>query len=194
MDSSVTEVYDIVAKLDKFILTNSTSTKIGIRVYRTYQTLLKKRSFMKVAALVNTTKMKYLKHSMSTSKLALKEKEYYESHLHTIVNVLVDSLLAFVSVNETDAQDPEKFFSDRWQSLHEYWINSNKNCSLDIPWIVSSFETSSSRHPENFKLVYKMFVLCCVVRWELLRLPRQNFSHLPQFTSLYSQINNIKLM
>jgi hypothetical protein len=186
----VTEVYDIVGKLDHYILINSTSSKIGIRVHRAYQLLLTKRCFMKVSIAVQSAKLKYLKKSVCTSKFAVLENEYYENHVHTMINVFMDVLTAFVGENQTEEKDPTKFINDRWQSLYEYWINSNRNTSLDTQWILTNVGTSN-KHPENFKMIYKMFVLCCVIRWETLRVPKQNFSHLPQFSTLYAQILSI---
>ncbi len=41
MDASSSEVYDIVRKLDDFILVQPTSNKICTKVYLTYKKLLK---------------------------------------------------------------------------------------------------------------------------------------------------------
>lgn len=166
------------------------SSKIGIQVYKTYQILLSKRCFMKMSIAVHSAKLKYLKNAVSDSKLASLEIAYYENQIHTMINVFVDVLLAFVGENDTEGNDPTRFINEQWQSLNEYWINSNKNTSLDTQWIMSIIDPSAKK-PENFKMIYKMFILCCAIRWEILHVPKKNYSKLPYFSSLYTNIINI---
>lgn len=177
-------MYEIVGRLDSFILLDQTSNKICTRVYQSYKKLLNKRNFSVVATKAAANKLVYLKNSLASSKLANDERDYYYLHVHTMINVLMDALTLFVA--ESESTKPLKYINDNWPSLNEYWSNANRNTSLDDEWILSTIE--SSKQPRNFKLVYKMFVLCCVIRSQVLGQPcPPPYSHLPQFSSLYSR-------
>ncbi len=189
MDSSTTEVYDIIGRLDNFILGDATNTKISLQVYITYKTLLKKRSFMKEAAVVNATKLKCLNKAVSSSKLPEEETVYYNEFFNTIVNAFMDVTISFVTRNQHEAKTPLKYINEQWHSIYEYWMNSNKNTALDEDWVISTIKQPSSKQPNNIKLIFKMFVLRCVIEFSVLSLPRKLYPSVPMFSSLFDSIN-----
>lgn len=181
-------MYDIVGKLDGFILVDATSDKICTRVYRVYKQLLNKRNFSVVAARVGGQKLIYFKRSLASNKMAHEERDYYYQHVHTMINVFMDALHSFVKEYESSSTKPSKYVNDNWPSLNEYWHNANRNTSLDDQWILATIDLASSKQPRNFKLVYKMFVLCCAIRREVFgQACPASYSQLPQFSSLYSR-------
>lgn len=168
---------------------NDETKNMCFQVYTTYNNkLLKINEFAKVSAKVNSSKHKYLKKSVTNKQTALEEENYYSEHINTIINVLMDVLVVFISEYEPENVNPLKVINEKWQNLNDYWINSNRNTALDSQWVISNLELPVAKQPGNFKTVYKAFVLICVIRAEVLLYPNQNFSNLPRFTSLYMQI------
>ncbi len=152
------------------------------------QTLLKNRNFSLVASRVAANKLIYFKKSLASSKLANDERDYYYQYVHTMINVFMDALTLFIDESAETTKSPLKFVNDNWPSLNEYWQNTNRNSSLDDQCILSMMESSSSqKKPRNLKLVYNIFVLCCVIRCQVLgqQCPA-NYAKSPQFSSLYS--------
>lgn len=186
MNSSVADVYDLVSRLDSYILAHSSDSNIIIKVYTAYKQLLKKRNFIKAASNMNGAKLRYLNGILSVSKSAKDERVYYDKYINKIVNLLVDSLAYFVKCNETETTDPIKYVCEHWPSLHEYWINGNKNTSLDTEWVLSLIEQRKQPLSET-KVILKMFVFCCVIRTEVLQLPKPSFPSIPMFDAIYSQ-------
>ena len=99
----------------------------------------------------------------------------------------MDVLVVFIKEYEPENVNPLKVINERWQNLNDYWINSNKNTALDTQWVISNLELPVAKQPENFRIIYKMFVLLCLIRAEVLMYPNQNFANLPRFSSLYMQ-------
>lgn len=177
-----------MSKLDNYIRADCTCSKIVNKIYLTYKRLLNKQDFTKIAVSVERAKLKYLKNTLSSSRMATEEENYYHQYFNKIVNILMDSLTMFIQTHESDRCNALRFINDRWQSLYEYWINDNKNTALDDQWIISIIKQPPSKQPSNFKVMYKMFVLCCVIRTEVLHYTKLNYDYLPQFLELYSQL------
>lgn len=184
MESSVTGVYDIVDKLSDFILSDSTNNKISNRVYLTYNSLLEGREFSKTAVTVNLGKIKFLKN---WTKPSGEEKAYFDCIFHKIINVFMDVLLAFVLLKEPGQIKPIRFATEKWPSLVEYWMNSNRNTALDDSYIIKTANLPVTKQPKDFKLEFRMFVLRCVILSELLHFSIPNYSSLSQFNVLYNQ-------
>ena len=161
------------------------------KLLRTYQRLLKKRIFIVTATEVNLAKLKYLKKSLAFSQMAYAEMTYYQEHIQKIVNIFMDVLIAFISQNEPENINPLNYIIDRWQSIYNYWINSNRQSALDDDWVVSTINQPSGKQPQNMRLVYKMFVLCKVIRTEVCHLPKENLSNLPQFNTIFARLRKI---
>lgn len=191
MDLSNSEVYGIVSKLDNLFLNDDTTNMYLYVIYTTYANkLLKINEFAKVAAKVNSAKHKYLKKSLkfvTHKEIAIEEENYYSERIHTIINVFMDVLVVFIKEYEPENVNPLKVINERWQNLNDYWINSNKNTALDTQWVISNLELPVAKQPENFRIIYKMFVLLCLIRAEVLMYPNQNFANLPRFSSMYMQ-------
>ena len=157
-----------------------------LQVYKTYKILLNKRPFVKVAAEVNDAKWKYFKKCTS-AKMGVAERDYFLQYIITILNTLMDVLVVLIQENNSEDKNSLNFINNRWCNLYDLWINSNKETALDDKWIISLWDQSIAKHPKNFKLIYKMFVLTTVIKAEVLRLSLQDYDSLPQYSSLFNQ-------
>ena len=147
-----------------------------------------KRIFVVTATKVNMEKLKYLKRSLTSPQTAHEEMIYYQEHIHKIINTLMDVLVTFIFENELNITDTQKFINDRWPSTYQYWINSNQNTALDYDWVLATMRLPTDQRPRNMKHIYKMFVLCNVIRSEVCHLPKENHFNLPQFKSMFAQL------
>ena len=156
------------------------------QVYKTYKILLNKRPFVKVAAEVNDAKWKYFKKCTS-AKMGDAERDYFLQNITTIINTLMDVLVVLIQDSNTEEKNTLNFINNRWCNLYDLWQNSNKETALDDKWILSQWDQPAAKHPANFKLIYKMFVLTNAIKTEVLGLTLSDYTSLPHYCSLLNQ-------
>ena len=171
-----------------FINKSPTRTQICFEVYKTYKQLLRKRLFANEAIKVHSAILRYFKKiSDTTNGMAAEEANYFNKHFLSIVNVMMNVVVTFINESKSSDTDPLIFINTEWPSLNEFWHNFNKGTALDDQWIKEMCKLQVSKQPCKFKLIYKMFILACVIRKEVFQLKLPDYSSLPMFQQLYAK-------